>query len=141
MGKLIQQRSGETNLKRVTLELGGKSPNIIMDDCNLDMAVEGAHFGTFFNMGQCCCAGSRVFVQERIYDQFVEKSVERAQKRRVGDPFDPNTEQGPQVSSFTFRIGLPLRNHTTLLQQIVFYKKSHRKSFLPDNYDLGYVLI
>lgn len=97
VGKLIQQTAGKTNLKKVTLELGGKSPNIIMDDCNLDLAVEGAHMGTFFNMGQCCCAGTRVYVHRNIYEEFIEKSVKRTLKRIVGNPFDHKTEQGPQV--------------------------------------------
>jgi aldehyde dehydrogenase (NAD+) len=64
--------------------------------------VEGAHFGLFFNHGQCCCAGSRVFVEEKIYDEFVEKSGARARNRTVGDPFDPKTEQGPQVDEAQF---------------------------------------
>ncbi|XP_073969316.1 aldehyde dehydrogenase, mitochondrial-like isoform X2 [Rhodnius prolixus] len=97
VGKKIKEAAGRTNLKRVTLELGGKSPNIIMDDCDLDQAVEGAHFGTFFNMGQCCCAGTRVYVHEKIYDKFIEKSAARTKQRIVGNPFDSNTEQGPQV--------------------------------------------
>lgn len=97
VGQLIKQGAGKTNLKRVTLELGGKSPNIILDDCDLEQAVEGAHFALFFNMGQCCCAGSRTFVQEKIYDKFVEYSAERAKKRTVGNPFDLTTEQGPQI--------------------------------------------
>jgi len=96
VGKIIQ-KSAASNLKRVTLELGGKSPNIILKDCNMDTAVETAHFGLFFNMGQCCCAGSRVMVEEEIYDEFVERSVERAKKRTVGDPFNMSNEQGPQV--------------------------------------------
>nr|ABV69001.1 aldehyde dehydrogenase [Drosophila melanogaster]ABV69002.1 aldehyde dehydrogenase [Drosophila melanogaster]ABV69003.1 aldehyde dehydrogenase [Drosophila melanogaster]ABV69004.1 aldehyde dehydrogenase [Drosophila melanogaster]ABV69005.1 aldehyde dehydrogenase [Drosophila melanogaster] len=98
VGKLIQLASGNTNLKRVTLELGGKSPNIILSDTDMDYAVETAHFGLFFNMGQCCCAGSRTFVEDKIYDEFVERSAERAKKRTVGNPFDLNTEQGPQVN-------------------------------------------
>jgi len=98
VGKLIQLASGNTNLKRVTLELGGKSPNIILADSDLDYAVESAHFGLFFNMGQCCCAGSRTFVEDKIYDEFVERSAERAKKRAVGNPFDLTTEQGPQVN-------------------------------------------
>ena len=65
----------------------------------VDSAVEQAHFGLFFNQGQCCCAGSRTFVEGKIYDDFVQRSTERAKKRTVGDPFDPNTEQGPQVVS------------------------------------------
>lgn len=97
VGKKIKEGAGRTNLKRVTLELGGKSPNIIMDDCDLDQAVEGAHFGTFFNMGQCCCAGTRVYVHEKIYDKFIEKSAARTKQRVVGNPFDSNTEQGPQI--------------------------------------------
>jgi aldehyde dehydrogenase (NAD+) len=84
-------------LKRVTLELGGKSPNIVFADANLDQAIEGSHFALFFNQGQCCCAGSRLFVEEKCYDEFVEKSVARAKRRVVGDPFDSKTEQGPQV--------------------------------------------
>jgi len=102
VGHLIMEASAKSNLKRVTLELGGKSPNIVFADTDLDEAVEGAHFGLFFNHGQCCCAGSRVFVEEKIYDQFVEKSGVRAKNRTVGDPFDPKTEQGPQVDSAQF---------------------------------------
>src|SRR6195256_1033482 len=102
VGHLVMKAAAESNLKPVTLELGGKSPNIIFADTDLDEAVEGAHFGLFFNHGQCCCAGSRVFVEEKIYDQFVEKSSARAKKRTVGDPFDPKTEQGPQVDQAQF---------------------------------------
>lgn len=97
VGKLIQAASAKSNLKRVTLELGGKSPNIIFADSDMDYAVETAHFGLFFNMGQCCCAGSRTYIEEKIYDEFVERSAERAKKRTVGNPFDNNVEQGPQV--------------------------------------------
>ncbi len=102
VGHLIMRAAADSNLKRVTLELGGKSPNIVFADTDLDEAVEGAHFGLFFNHGQCCCAGSRVFVEEKIYDQFVEKSGVRAKNRTVGDPFDPTTEQGPQVDHAQF---------------------------------------
>jgi aldehyde dehydrogenase (NAD+) len=102
VGHLIMEAAAKSNLKRVTLELGGKSPNIIFADTDLDEAVEGAHFGLFFNHGQCCCAGSRVFVEEKIYDKFVEKSGARARNRTVGDPFDPKTEQGPQVDQAQF---------------------------------------
>lgn len=63
----------------------------------VEQAVEQAHLALFFNQGQCCCAGSRTFVQENVYDEFIERSVERAKKRIVGDPFDLKTEQGPQV--------------------------------------------
>lgn len=102
VGQLMMEAAAKSNLKRVTLELGGKSPNIIFADTDLDAAVEGAHFGLFFNHGQCCCDGSRVFVEEKIYDDFVAKSGARASRRTVGDPFDPQTEQGPQVDSAQF---------------------------------------
>jgi aldehyde dehydrogenase (NAD+) len=102
VGRLIMTAAAQSNLKRVTLELGGKSPNIIFADADLEAAVEGAHMGIFVNQGQSCCAGSRVFVEEKIYQQFVEKSVARAAKRRVGDPLDPSTEQGPQVDQSQF---------------------------------------
>lgn len=73
VGLKIQQGSGVHNLKRVSLELGGKSPNIILADAEMEEAVETAHFGLFFNQGQVCCAGSRIFVEEPIYDEFVER--------------------------------------------------------------------
>ncbi|MGA2148910.1 MAG: aldehyde dehydrogenase family protein [Bryobacteraceae bacterium] len=97
VGHLIMEASAKSNLKRVTLELGGKSPNIVFADADLDQAIEGAHFALFFNQGQCCCAGSRLFVEEKAYDEFVERSTARAKRRKVGDPFDSATEQGPQV--------------------------------------------
>lgn len=97
VGLKIQQAAGLGRLKRTTLELGGKSPNIILSDADMDHAVETAHQGVFFNQGQVCCAGTRTYVQDDIYDEFVERSVERAKKRTVGDPFDLGTEQGPQV--------------------------------------------
>uniref|UniRef100_A0A3B4X954 aldehyde dehydrogenase (NAD(+)) n=1 Tax=Seriola lalandi dorsalis TaxID=1841481 RepID=A0A3B4X954_SERLL len=102
VGHLIQQASGGSNLKKVTLELGGKSPNIILSDANMEDAVEQSHFALFFNQGQCCCAGSRTYVQADIYDEFVERSVERAKRRVVGNPFDLKTEQGPQVDQEQF---------------------------------------
>jgi aldehyde dehydrogenase (NAD+) len=102
VGRLIMEAAAKSNLKRISLELGGKSPNIIFADTDLDDAVEGAHLGLFVNQGQSCCAGSRVFVEETIYDEFVEKSIARARKRRVGDPLDPHTDQGPQVSESQF---------------------------------------
>src|SRR5271155_5409273 len=102
VGHLIMKAAAESNLKRVTLELGGKSPNIVFADADMDQAIEGAHFALFFNQGQCCCAGSRLFVEEKCYDDFVARSVERAKKRTVGNPFDKNTEQGPQVDQDQF---------------------------------------
>jgi len=102
VGRLIMKGAGESNLKKVTLELGGKSPNVIFADADLDYAVEMSHFALFFNMGQCCTAGSRCYVQEEIYDKFVEKAVERAKRRTVGDPFDPKFESGPQIDNEQF---------------------------------------
>lgn len=89
-------------LKRLTFELGGKSPNVVFADADLDAAVAGAEFGLFFNQGQCCCAGSRLFVEEKVHDQFVEKVVARAKQRKLGNPFDLETTQGPQVDQDQF---------------------------------------
>src|SRR6187397_2050193 len=93
----IIMRDAAPTLKRITFELGGKSPNIVFSDADIDAAIAGAHFGLYFNQGQCCCAGSRVFVEEKIHDEFVEKLVKRAKTRKLGNPFDPKTTQGPQV--------------------------------------------
>jgi aldehyde dehydrogenase (NAD+) len=100
-GQIIMKAAADT-LKRVTLELGGKSPNIVFADADLDAAVEGAILGLYLNQGQCCCAGSRLFVQEPIYDKMVEKLAARVKTRKLGDPFDPATEQGPQVDKAQF---------------------------------------
>jgi len=102
IGRVIQQAATASNLKRVTLELGGKSPFIVFKDADLDEAVAIAHEALFFNMGQVCNAGSRLFVQEEIYDEFVKKAVAKAQARVVGDPFDNKTTQGPQVNEEQF---------------------------------------
>ncbi|XP_067667268.1 retinal dehydrogenase 2-like [Haliotis asinina] len=99
IGKVIMAAAAGTNLKRTTLELGGKSPNVIFADSDLDIASAWAHEAVMTNMGQCCIAGSRTFVQEEIYDEFVKRSVEAAKKRSVGDPFDPNTKNGPQIDN------------------------------------------
>jgi acyl-CoA reductase-like NAD-dependent aldehyde dehydrogenase len=85
------------------LELGGKSPLIIFADADIDTAVEQAHFGLFHNMGQCCTAASRCYVQEGIYEKFVQKATERAKKRTVGDPFDAKNEAGPQIDDDQFK--------------------------------------
>ncbi|CAK8698547.1 aldehyde dehydrogenase, mitochondrial-like [Clavelina lepadiformis] len=97
-GRKIQIAAAESNLKRVSLELGGKSPNIIFSDVNLDYAIQMAHTAIFSNNGQVCCAGSRTFVHEDIYDEFVKRSVKRAQEGQMGDPREFATEHGPQVS-------------------------------------------
>jgi len=95
--KIIQKAAADT-LKRVTFELGGKSPNVIFADANLDDAVAGAFHAIYFHGGQCCTAGSRLFVDKKIHHEFVERLAEKAKGRKVGDPLDPKTEQGPQVS-------------------------------------------
>lgn len=95
--KIIQKSAADT-LKRCTFELGGKSPNVIFADADLDEAVAGAFHAIYFHGGQCCTAGSRLFVEEGIRDEFVSRLAERAKKRKLGDPLDPTTEQGPQVS-------------------------------------------
>ncbi len=97
-GQTIMEAAARSNLKRVTLELGGKSPNVVFADADLDAAVAGAYFGLFFNQGQCCCAGSRLFVEDSVHDRFVEKVLAKAKSQKLGDPFDPDTTQGPQVS-------------------------------------------
>uniref|UniRef100_A0AAQ5ZJ78 Aldehyde dehydrogenase domain-containing protein n=1 Tax=Amphiprion ocellaris TaxID=80972 RepID=A0AAQ5ZJ78_AMPOC len=102
VGKLIQKAAGESNLKRVTLELGGKNPNIVFADCDLEYAVEQAHSGLFFNQGQCCLAGSRVFVEEPVYEEFVRRSVERAKSKVLGNPLLPGVDQGPQIDQKQF---------------------------------------
>ncbi|KAL9036576.1 MAG: hypothetical protein Q9214_006072, partial [Letrouitia sp. 1 TL-2023] len=102
VGRQIMKAAASSNLKKVTLELGGKSPNIVFDDADIENAISWCNFGIFFNHGQCCCAGSRIYVQEGIYDKFVEKFKERAQKNVVGDPFAKDTFQGPQVSQLQY---------------------------------------
>ena len=98
VGRVIMRECANT-FKRLTLELGGKSPNIIFPDADLDAAVAGALVSQFFNQGQVCCAGSRTFVHEDIYDVFLEKLMTAAKERqRLGNPLAPETTQGPQVS-------------------------------------------
>ncbi|KAJ2982036.1 hypothetical protein NQ176_g1649 [Zarea fungicola] len=98
VGRTILKAAAGSNLKKVTLELGGKSPNIVFNDADIDSAISWVNFGIYFNHGQCCCAGSRIFVQEGIYDKFLEAFKNRAAANAVGDPFDEDTFQGPQVS-------------------------------------------
>jgi aldehyde dehydrogenase (NAD+) len=90
--------SGESNLKRLSLELGGKSPNIIFPDCDFDAAVKSAFWGIFANKGEICSAASRLLVHEEIHDRFVDELVNRARKLKVGDPLDKGTQMGSQVS-------------------------------------------
>lgn len=98
----IIMKDAAATLKRLSFELGGKSPNVVFADADLDAAIAGAEFGLFFNQGQCCCAGSRLFVEESIHDEFVEKMVDRASQRVLGNPFDDETTQGPQVDKDQF---------------------------------------
>ncbi len=98
----IIMRNAADTLKRITFELGGKSPNVVFADADIDQAVDGAMTGIFFNQGEVCCAGSRVFVERGVHDAFVEKFAARAKARRLGDPLDPATEQGAQVSQEQF---------------------------------------
>jgi aldehyde dehydrogenase (NAD+) len=95
--KIITRNSADT-LKRCTFELGGKSPNVIFADADLDQAVAGAFHAIYFHGGQCCTAGSRLFVEDSVRKEFVDRMAAAAKKRRVGDPLSPETEQGPQVS-------------------------------------------
>jgi aldehyde dehydrogenase (NAD+) len=95
--KIIQRAAADT-LKRTTFELGGKSPNVVFADADLEQAVAGAFHAIFFHGGQCCTAGSRLFVDEKIRHEFVDRLAAKAKERRLGDPLDESSEQGPQVS-------------------------------------------
>ncbi len=100
-GKDIVRASADT-VKRLSLELGGKSPNIVFADADIEAAVQGALMGIFFNQGEVCCAGSRLFVERKIHDKFLDKMVSSASKMRVGDPFNPRTDMGALVSQTQF---------------------------------------
>jgi acyl-CoA reductase-like NAD-dependent aldehyde dehydrogenase len=95
-------RAAAGNLKRVSLELGGKSPNIIFADADLDAAAIGAASAIYFNHGQCCCAGSRLYVEQKAYDRVMPRLVEFSEKIKLGPGFDPATEMGPLVSREQF---------------------------------------
>jgi len=107
VGRKIAQTAANSNMKRVTLELGGKSPMIICKDADLDQAAKACHVGLFINMGQCCCASSRIFIHEDVHDAFVEKVVEMAKRLRtrgdtISDTDDIYCDLGPQVDSIQF---------------------------------------
>ncbi|XP_020598356.1 aldehyde dehydrogenase family 2 member C4-like [Phalaenopsis equestris] len=102
VGRLVMEASARSNLKPVSLELGGKSPLIIFNDADVNMAVDIAKLAVFYNKGEICIAGSRVFVQEGIYDEFIKKIDESLKDWVVGDPFDSNVHQGPQVDKKQF---------------------------------------
>lgn len=100
-GKIIMEKAAKT-LKRVSLELGGKAPNIIFEDADLDMAVKTSLWAIFLNQGQACVSGSRLYVQESIYDKCMEKLVEYAQKIKMGDPLEMTTQIGAVTSQEQF---------------------------------------
>ncbi|EGU79575.1 aldehyde dehydrogenase [Fusarium oxysporum f. sp. raphani 54005] len=102
IGRQIMKSAASSNLKKVTLELGGKSPNIVFDDADIEEAINWVNFGIYYNHGQCCCAGTRIFVQEGIYDKFLAAFKKRAEENKVGDPFNEETFQGPQVSQLQY---------------------------------------
>ncbi|MCX8049957.1 MAG: aldehyde dehydrogenase family protein [Methylohalobius sp.] len=97
VGKLIVQAAAG-NLKKVSLELGGKSPNIVFQDADPELSIPGAANAIFFNHGQCCCAGSRLYVEHKLFDRVVEGVAEEAKKIKLGPGMDPTTEMGPLVS-------------------------------------------
>ncbi|XP_010527198.1 PREDICTED: aldehyde dehydrogenase family 2 member C4 [Tarenaya hassleriana] len=102
VGRKVMQAAATSNLKAVSLELGGKSPLLIFDDADVDKAADLALLGNFYNKGEICVASSRVFVQEGIYDALAKKLVEKVKGWTVGDPFDPTARQGPQVDKRQF---------------------------------------
>src|SRR5438445_2746660 len=97
VGKLVAKAAAE-NLTKVSLELGGKAPNIVFADADIEQAVSGAMMGIFFNQGQVCCAGSRLFVEDKVKDQFIDRLKEKSAKIVVGDPMNKGTHMGPEVS-------------------------------------------
>jgi phenylacetaldehyde dehydrogenase len=101
VGKLIVH-AATGNLKKVSLELGGKSPNIVLDDADIEATIPGAASAIFFNQGQCCCAGSRLFVDKKIFDKVVDGVAQAASKIRVREGFDPDSDMGPLVSEEQF---------------------------------------
>ena len=116
-GRQVMKLAADT-IKKVTLELGGKSPTIILEDADLNLAVDGALFGTFFHVGQVCESGTRCFVHESIYDEFMERVKERVTHIKVGDPMDPETTMGPVISK---------AQHQTVLRYIETGKKEGAK--------------
>jgi len=110
IGKVIMGYCAESNAKKVSLELGGKSPLIIFDDCEMEKAVRGSLSACFFNKGENCIAAGRIFVQDNIYNEFVGKVIEETKKMKIGDPFDRSVDHGPQ-------------NHRANLDKLISYIK------------------
>ena len=92
-------RMAAGNVKRLTLELGGKGPNLVLDDADLELAADGTLFGCLMNQGQACESGTRIIVADAVYDEFVERLIERARTITIGDPLDPATDLGPVISA------------------------------------------
>ena len=108
-----------SNLASYTAELGGKAPIVVFDDADVESAVSGAAFACFVASGQTCVSGTRLIVQEKIYDEFLAKFTEKTKALKVGDPFDPEAYQGPQVSQQQYDVcllPLPLRHYTDVAQ-------------------------
>ncbi|MCO5565988.1 hypothetical protein L7F22_019663 [Adiantum nelumboides] len=118
VGRTIMKAAASTNLKKVTLELGGKSPNIIFADADLDQAVSWSAFSFALNAGQVCCAGTRAYVEESVYDKFMEKLEAKVKSIKTGDAFKADTFQGPLVSE---------KQHNTVLDFIESGKKDGAK--------------
>jgi aldehyde dehydrogenase (NAD+) len=101
-GRKIMEAAAKSNLKKVSLELGGKSPSIVCPDADLDVAIEGTHRALFLNSGQSCAAGTRTFVHESIYDDFVKRAVERAKQIKLSSQDDKTLSQGPQIDKIQY---------------------------------------
>lgn len=132
VGKRIMELSAKT-LKRVTLELGGKNPFIVLEDADLNLAVDGAIFANFYHSGQVCTSGTRVLVHQSIYDEFVERVLERVQKIKIGNPEDMSTGMGPLIS----------KEHR---EKVMFYVEEGKKEGaellcggkIPEGFEMGY---
>jgi len=101
VGKIIMKNAAD-NLKKITLECGGKSANIVLDDADIDMSVDGAVYAAFYHQGQCCEGGTRLLVQEKIYDEFIEKLKNKISLMKTGDPMDKTSDCGPVVNKKQF---------------------------------------
>lgn len=101
VGKIIMKNAA-VNLKKITLECGGKSANIVLDDADIDMSVDGAVYAAFYHQGQCCEGGTRLIVQEKIYDEFIEKLKNKISLMKTGDPMDKTSDCGPVVNKKQF---------------------------------------
>jgi len=101
VGKIIMKNAADS-LKKITLECGGKSANIVLDDADLDMSVDGAVYAGFYHQGQCCEGGTRLLVSEKIYDEFIGKLKNKIEKMTIGDPMDKKTDVGPVINKKQF---------------------------------------